>query len=178
MANAEPWVVWSFEHDAWWAPNEHGYVQQLAAAGRYTEAQAVEIERMANKHGPENEKAMSLASATALIDGVDEETLMRRVRAIAGDPTRHSPGAVYTSMAREIIRLRAAMEPPTSGLRDFFVLDPSVPRDELHVRVNGRLAAKVVGLSIDDDISLAVPATTNSATSVRNDFNDGAEREG
>lgn len=42
------WVIWSFEHDAWWAPGECGYVLDLADAGRYTETRAREIEARAN----------------------------------------------------------------------------------------------------------------------------------
>jgi hypothetical protein len=63
----QPWVIWSFEHDAWWAPQEWGYVQTLAAAGRYTEARARQIEAHANivhRH----ERALSLADAER--DGV------------------------------------------------------------------------------------------------------------
>lgn len=104
------WVVWSYEHDAWWAPNERGYVQDLSHAGRYTELQAASIEAQANSHGVVNEKAMALVDAELLINGVDETTMMRRVRAIVDDPTRHSPGAVYTSMAREIARSKS-MQP-------------------------------------------------------------------
>jgi len=58
----DPWVIWSFEHDAWWGPHGWGYVSSLAQAGRYTEAQAREIEARANivhRH----ECALSLADA-------------------------------------------------------------------------------------------------------------------
>ena len=58
----EPWVIWSFEHDAWWAPHERGYVLELAQAGRYTKARALEIEAHANVVRP-NELALSLAHA-------------------------------------------------------------------------------------------------------------------
>ena len=37
------YVIWSFEHDAWWAPREQGYVRDLASAGRYEAADAGRI---------------------------------------------------------------------------------------------------------------------------------------
>lgn len=36
-------VIWSFEHDAWWAPNERGYTEDLEKAGRYNAADAGRI---------------------------------------------------------------------------------------------------------------------------------------
>lgn len=40
--------IWSFEHDAWWAPHENGYVEDFHAAGIYPAARAIEIVRGAN----------------------------------------------------------------------------------------------------------------------------------
>jgi hypothetical protein len=40
---AARYVIWSFEHDAWWGPDESGYVQQLHHAGRYTAEDAGRI---------------------------------------------------------------------------------------------------------------------------------------
>ena len=37
------YVIWSFEHQAWWAPEERGYVTDLALAGRYTAEDAGRI---------------------------------------------------------------------------------------------------------------------------------------
>ena len=42
------WVVWSFEHDAWWGPHRWGYTPDLAEAGHYTQLEAEAIERQAN----------------------------------------------------------------------------------------------------------------------------------
>lgn len=56
------WVVWSFEHDAWWAANGCGYVQALLLAGLYTEAEAKEIERGANHPLRINEEGRPLAA--------------------------------------------------------------------------------------------------------------------
>jgi len=37
------YVIWSFEHQQWWAPNERGYVVNLDRAGRYTRQDAGRI---------------------------------------------------------------------------------------------------------------------------------------
>ena len=37
------YVIWSFEHDAWWAPNSQGYVRDLEQAGRYNDLDAGRI---------------------------------------------------------------------------------------------------------------------------------------
>ena len=36
-------VIWSWEHHAWWAPNQQGYTEQLEQAGRYNFAEAADI---------------------------------------------------------------------------------------------------------------------------------------
>ena len=43
-------LIYSFEHRAWWAPNKNGYTDQRIAAGRYTFDEAVEICNRANRH--------------------------------------------------------------------------------------------------------------------------------
>lgn len=43
------YYIWSFEHDAWWAPNERGYVSDFHAAGKYPEERAYEIVKDANR---------------------------------------------------------------------------------------------------------------------------------
>ena len=37
------YVIWSNEHSAWWAHNRMGYARDIAAAGLYTKAEAMEI---------------------------------------------------------------------------------------------------------------------------------------
>lgn len=37
------WLIWSNEHSAWWGPLCCGYPDNIAAAGRYTIEQAVDI---------------------------------------------------------------------------------------------------------------------------------------
>lgn len=34
------YVIWSFEHKAWWKPARRGYTENLGQAGRYDEAEA------------------------------------------------------------------------------------------------------------------------------------------
>ena len=36
------YLIWSWEHDAWWRPARRGYTEDVAEAGRYTEAEAAE----------------------------------------------------------------------------------------------------------------------------------------
>jgi hypothetical protein len=58
------WVVWSYEHDAWWGPNHAGYQRSLLLAGLYTEAEAKRIEAMANRSASEKrEEARTLLAA-------------------------------------------------------------------------------------------------------------------
>lgn len=44
---AERCLIWSNEHRAWWRPNSCGYTTHLAAAGRYSQAEAAAICRAA-----------------------------------------------------------------------------------------------------------------------------------
>ena len=39
----EIFVIWSWEHLAWWAPNREGYTESLEQAGHYTFEDAAEI---------------------------------------------------------------------------------------------------------------------------------------
>jgi hypothetical protein len=42
------WVIWSEEHGGWWAPGKWGYTRSLAAAGRYSQEEALAICHSAN----------------------------------------------------------------------------------------------------------------------------------
>ena len=72
------WLIWSNEHDAWWASNERGYVKNRGSAGRYSFERACEIVFNANKHLHHNmhrpNEAMvrveSYCCAAPLVDGV------------------------------------------------------------------------------------------------------------
>jgi hypothetical protein len=58
----DAWLVWSFEHDAWWAANSCGYTTGLLNAGVYSEAEAKEIEAGSTYGKTRREEARSLAS--------------------------------------------------------------------------------------------------------------------
>lgn len=42
------WLIWSMEHNAWWAPDRKGYVKTKDEAGRYDFGEAVDIVMDAN----------------------------------------------------------------------------------------------------------------------------------
>jgi hypothetical protein len=42
------YLIWSYEHTAWWLPNSKGYTKFLSQAGNYTPKQAGEICAQAN----------------------------------------------------------------------------------------------------------------------------------
>lgn len=41
--DAKDFLIWSIEHDAWWAPNHSGYVSDPKEAGRYSFDEAIDI---------------------------------------------------------------------------------------------------------------------------------------
>jgi hypothetical protein len=49
-AKMKEWLIWSYEHDAWWLPLRTGYTKRAAEAGRYDIDEAVQIVADANKH--------------------------------------------------------------------------------------------------------------------------------
>ena len=63
----EDWLIWSFEHNAWWGPNSGGYYTELRAAGLYTEAEAKRIEASANRGGVRNEEARHISTQAEAI---------------------------------------------------------------------------------------------------------------
>lgn len=99
--DGEPWVVWSYEHSAWWGAAHCGYYTDLLLAGLYTEAEAKEIERSANRGRIRNEEALSLREAIA--------ELLAEWAAARGAPTQRVAGRVLSLMdevaaQREIVR--------------------------------------------------------------------------
>ena len=45
---SENWLIWSYEHDAWWKPNSMGYTRKYLEAGRYSEKEAEKICKQAD----------------------------------------------------------------------------------------------------------------------------------
>ena len=39
----QQYIIWSFEHDAWWGPNHRGYNSQKKDAGVYSYQEALDI---------------------------------------------------------------------------------------------------------------------------------------
>lgn len=37
------YLIWSYDHNAWWRPNECGYTERIEEAGRYTASTAGRI---------------------------------------------------------------------------------------------------------------------------------------
>ena len=37
------WLIWSNQHEAWWAPKSMGYVASIKDAGRYSQREACKI---------------------------------------------------------------------------------------------------------------------------------------
>jgi hypothetical protein len=48
LYDKQPWLIWSEEHAAWWAPAEVGYSSRMDRAGRYTAERAAELVFNAN----------------------------------------------------------------------------------------------------------------------------------
>lgn len=94
---AEPYLVWSNEHHAWWGPNKSGYFYRIASAGRYTREDAVAISRGARggRAFNENPSEVPIALTDALAfwpdDGLEEqqqrtrERIQREIEAAEGD---------------------------------------------------------------------------------------------
>jgi len=49
------WIIWSFEHKAWWMPLSRGYTEKVENAGKYSYEEAVKIVTSANAYGRINE---------------------------------------------------------------------------------------------------------------------------
>lgn len=61
---SDAWVIWSYEHNAWWRPGRMGYTTLLTEAGRYTADEASEIVHHANEFSRSvQERAVRLRDA-------------------------------------------------------------------------------------------------------------------
>jgi len=65
------YLIWSIEHNAWWAPNSRGYSTELSGAGIYERNEASKIIRGANRCGETNECMIPVA---AMLSGLHAET--------------------------------------------------------------------------------------------------------
>jgi hypothetical protein len=61
------WLVWSYEHDAWWKPGRFGYTTDLEKAGRYRYNEALEICDNANRHAKFTHERMVHVANSSLI---------------------------------------------------------------------------------------------------------------
>lgn len=64
-------VIWSIEHNAWWAPGRRGCTEHLGKAGVYDQADAQAICADANAHGAINELAIPLDALVGSPDSDD-----------------------------------------------------------------------------------------------------------
>lgn len=56
------YLIWSFEHNAWWAPNSRGYTTDVKVAGLYGKEEAERICENANRYSSKPNEEMRLAS--------------------------------------------------------------------------------------------------------------------
>jgi hypothetical protein len=64
-------VIWSFEHGAWWMSGGQGYTPYLTRAGRYSRAEAEAIVANANRYRPTPyEAAFAVEAAAGAIPSV------------------------------------------------------------------------------------------------------------
>lgn len=78
--SAADYVIWSFEHRAWWRPGRWGYTDDLEQAGRYTRREAEAIVADANIV-QEHERALSLEAARR--DGIPRRPALEDMQAVA-----------------------------------------------------------------------------------------------
>ena len=65
------WMVWSYEHRAWWKPGDMGYTTDFEEAARYTQAQAVKRSQTVDTEGMPQEVAVGPELIAALRSEVD-----------------------------------------------------------------------------------------------------------
>jgi hypothetical protein len=60
------WLIFSFDHMAWWRPDSAGYTGKVAEAGHYT---ATEYCRIAERSDPREKPKMPIHISNATDDG-------------------------------------------------------------------------------------------------------------
>jgi hypothetical protein len=58
MTNQNLWLVWSYEHNAWWGPGKCGYTKDWQKAGRYRYSEAMQICVDANRYTEQTNEEM------------------------------------------------------------------------------------------------------------------------
>lgn len=108
----EPWIVWSNEHRAFWAPNRCGYTARIEKAGRYTRAEAETICNGANyransrlNYGTPPEICMPAPEALSTPPASNGELVEKVARAIClsqgHDPDDFAPRGVMCTADNE-----------------------------------------------------------------------------
>jgi hypothetical protein len=60
------WLIWSYEHAAWWCARSFGYTKDINQAGRYTRTEAMRICDNANRYSTEiQERAVHVAEVAS-----------------------------------------------------------------------------------------------------------------
>lgn len=62
--------IWSFEHDAWWKPNNIGYTKNIEEAGIYDRKEAEQIVKNANRYSKEPQEKIVEIEDTEIIGSV------------------------------------------------------------------------------------------------------------
>lgn len=68
------YLIWSYEHDAWWGPGKCGYTRDETKAGRYQEAEAKEICDNANQYSATTKECMVRQGEVAAFKAMLKET--------------------------------------------------------------------------------------------------------
>lgn len=76
MPDPDAYLVWSYEHDAWWGQSRFGYTRNITLAGRYSKAEADEIvaDAMGNEAAIPARAAFEIALCT-IRNAAHEEAL-------------------------------------------------------------------------------------------------------
>lgn len=81
MKLTHTWLVWSYEHEAWWRPGRLGYTQSIVLAGHYTRDEAEKIEQDANRYAETpHEQAIPLFGEIEPISERIYESFSRAIR--------------------------------------------------------------------------------------------------
>lgn len=88
LMRVSPYLIWSNEHRAWWAPNRCGYTTDVHAAGRYDRDEAISIASHARGgwERSRNPYEIAIPEADALEQALRPDALaMRRKRQMDRD---------------------------------------------------------------------------------------------